>query len=581
MRRLLRKTQRYFVLISLVLLGACASTAPESQGERFTISIIGTNDVHGAFAPQRGQGGLVTLSGYVDALRAARAADGGSVLLIDAGDMWQGTLEANLVEGKSVVEAYNAMDYDAATIGNHEFDFGPEGPAATPRQPGDDPRGALKQRAREMQFPLLSANLVDTSTGKHIDWDNVSPSVMLDVQGVKVGVVGVITRSAPATTIKSNIAGLEVEPLTTAIVREAERLRNAGAQLVIVTAHAGARCADHSDPYDTSACNMQGEIMQVAKALRPGLVDHIFAGHVHGPIAHIVNEVSITSGEARTEQFGRVDFIVDRATGIVIDRSVFPPQVPCPWVDTEGACAWDGSGNVSRPAYEGIPIEPNPAVAEVSKRAVAYAESIKNEPLGPVLETPITLDGNPESPLGNLFVDAVLAGADGDIAIHNVSGGIRAILDAGPVTFGDVYQVMPFDNRVIVLDLSGAEVRRIMAAQAHNQRRRAGIAGVRVKVRCRAGSMDVRMTLDDGRVIADDDRIRLVANDFLALGGDGILTPVMPEGGFDISEGEVLTRDLLVDWFRATPGRLRASDFLTQGEPRWDVPADLPSNCSL
>ncbi|MDX1509707.1 MAG: metallophosphoesterase, partial [Woeseiaceae bacterium] len=297
MRRFLQITARCLVLVSFVLIGGCAATAPDKDAQRFTLSVIGTNDVHGAFAPQQDQGGLVTISGYVDALRAARAADGGAVLLIDAGDMWQGTLEANLVEGKSVVEAYNAMGFDAATIGNHEFDFGPEGDAATPRNPGDDPRGALKQRAREMNFPLLSANLIDEATGKHIDWDNVSPSVMLDVQGIQVGVIGVITRSAPATTIKSNIAGLEVEPLARAITREAERLRAAGAHLVFVAAHAGARCSDHSDPYDTSACNMQGEIMQVAQTLQPGLVDHIFAGHVHGPIAHIVNEISITSGE--------------------------------------------------------------------------------------------------------------------------------------------------------------------------------------------------------------------------------------------------------------------------------------------
>ena len=66
--------------------------------------------------------------------------------------MWQGTLESNLGEGAAVVDAYNAMGYTAAAVGNHEFDFGPAGPAAIPEQPGDDPRGALKLRIAEAQF---------------------------------------------------------------------------------------------------------------------------------------------------------------------------------------------------------------------------------------------------------------------------------------------------------------------------------------------------------------------------------------------------------------------------------------------
>ena len=129
-----------------------------------TLSIIGTNDVHGGIVPRDGRGGLAVLGGYAANLRAARARDGGAVLLIDAGDIFQGTLESNLSEGAEVVAAYNALGYAAATIGNHEFDFGPVGSAATPQQPSDDPRGALKQRAAEARFPFLAANLIDAAT---------------------------------------------------------------------------------------------------------------------------------------------------------------------------------------------------------------------------------------------------------------------------------------------------------------------------------------------------------------------------------------------------------------------------------
>ncbi len=189
-----------FTLAAGLLASACGPDAPASQ-DRFLISLIGTNDVHGVFSPEPDRGGLVTISGYVDAVRAARAEDGGAVLLIDAGDMWQGMLESNLTEGATVVEAYNAMGYTAAAIGNHEFDFGPIGEAPTPQNEDDDPRGALKQRASEMDFPLLAANLIDQSTGKLVDWNNVSPSVLIDVQGIKVGIIGVMTELALITTI--------------------------------------------------------------------------------------------------------------------------------------------------------------------------------------------------------------------------------------------------------------------------------------------------------------------------------------------------------------------------------------------
>ena len=182
-----------------------------------TLSIVGTNDLHGGILPRDGRGGLALLGGYLKNLREARARDGGAVLLIDAGDMFQGTLESNATEGASVVAAYNALGYTAAAIGNHEFDFGPVGPAATPRTPGDDPSGALKARASEATFPFLAANLVDAASGRAVEWANVKPAVLVQAAGVKVGIIGVMTRGALTATIASNVGGLSVAPLAETI----------------------------------------------------------------------------------------------------------------------------------------------------------------------------------------------------------------------------------------------------------------------------------------------------------------------------------------------------------------------------
>src|SRR5512143_603953 len=84
-----------------------------------TLSIVGTNDLHGALER------LPLLAGFIANLRAARAADGGGVVVVDGGDMFQGTLESNLAEGTDIVRAYNYLGYAAAAVGNHEFDYGP------------------------------------------------------------------------------------------------------------------------------------------------------------------------------------------------------------------------------------------------------------------------------------------------------------------------------------------------------------------------------------------------------------------------------------------------------------------------
>jgi len=568
------------LLISL-LVSACTNNESASL-ESIRISVIGTNDVHGALMMEKERGGLATLSGYIDAVRAAREEDGGAVLLIDAGDMWQGTLASNLNEGAAVVEAYNAMGYTAAAIGNHEFDFGPIGDAATPMNEGDDPRGALKQRANEMEFPLLAANLVDKSTGNLVAWNNVSPAVLVDVQGISVGIIGATTENTQATTIASNFVGLETESLLVAITREAKQLRSQGAQLVIVTAHAGSRCEDFADPHDLSSCDMDGEIMRLVSALPVGLVDHINAGHTHQRVAHIVNDISITSSLSQTRTFSRTDFIISRQSGEVLSRQIYAPQTPCPFTKASSdECAWEDGDQVSVAKYEGRPVTPNVRVLEISGKAADVARDRSNEALGPYLETPFLLHGNPESALSNLFTTAILDLVDGDIAIHNVSGGIRATLPAGPLTYASVFEVFPFDNRVVVLDLSGAELRKIIGQQAHNHQRRAGFAGMRVYVECNDDVMNIRMLRQDGSNILDNDRVAVITNDYLALAGDNILTPAMPEGGFAFGGNGPLTRDVLVEWFRLQPARMNAADFQSTDNPRWTLPDELAASCTL
>ena len=278
--------------------------------------MLGTNDLHGHLES------LPVFGGFVANLRRVRAQDGGAVILVDAGDMFQGTLESNLNEGGAVVRAYAALGYIAVALGNHEFDYGPVGPAASVAtgqehrpDPAHDPRGALRARAAEAPFPFLDANLVEPATGRPPAWTNVVPGVVREVDGVKLGIVGVTTSGTARTTLAANFSGLTVTPLAPAIAATAADLRRQGATVVIALAHAGGDCHRFDDPTDLRTCDEHDEIFEVARALPAGAVDLIVAGHTHKGVAHRVNGIPIVEAFSNGRAFDRVDLTIDRASG--------------------------------------------------------------------------------------------------------------------------------------------------------------------------------------------------------------------------------------------------------------------------
>ena len=565
---------------------ACAETgsppvvAPAAP--TITLSVIGTNDLHGGILQRGDRGGLALLGGYVANLRAARARDGGAVVLLDAGDMFQGTLESNLNEGASVIDAYNALRYTAAAVGNHDFDFGPVGVPATPQAPDDDPRGALKARAAQASFPLLAANLIDEATGQPVNWPNIKPSATITVAGLRVGIIGVMTARALSGTIAANIGGLRVAPLAETIAAEARRLRADGASVVLVTSHAGGRCTSFMLPTDLSSCEPAEEIMQVAAALPRGLVDAIVAGHAHSGMAHEVAGIALIEAYMGGRAFGRVDLVVDRVTRRVVEHRIFAPRDLCARVDP-GTVRCDPEGASSgriRAEYEGAPVVADQAVARRIAPAVQAAESQKKVPLGVLLPAPIRRAGSTDSPLGNLFADAYRAGAPGaDVAINNTSGGLRADLPAGPLTYGGVFEVMPFDNRLVTFHLTGGELRKVLTTQISRNPALVGISGVHARVTCERGTVNVGMLRPNGAPIADTDRLLIATSDFLATGGDAIFAPVAPKEGFTIERDIGLVRDVVVDTLRKRGGTLREEQLVDAANPRWTLPGRAPVVC--
>jgi len=470
-----------------------------------TLSFLGLNDLHGRLRA------LPAFAGYVENVRRARAADLGGVAVVDAGDMFQGTLESNSSEGASVLTAYQALGMTVGTLGNHEFDFGPVGDAVE-----GDPQGAIRARIREASFPILSANLVVRGTHDSPAWDKLKRSVIIDIAGVNVGFVGLLTRETPSIVRAAWFAGLDVDELAPALERESRALRAAGAQVVVAVAHAGADCKDCSVATDLSSCAPDAEIFALARAVPPGTVDAIFGGHTHAGVAQLVNGVPIAEGYAMGRAFSRIDLVVDTATHHLLKSTVFPPHDLCPQLADGGGCPLFD--------YEGQAVVEDPKLIAAIAPALAQADTVRKAPLGPTLSEPIRGAHDRESPLGNLFADLLheaVKGADG--ALLN-GGTLRSNLPAGALDYGQLFEAMPFDNTVATLRLTGAQLKALLVK--HLSREAHGIvsiSGFRVQARCGHAGLELKLQRTNGKAVSDRESLLLATSDYIATGGDDLV----------------------------------------------------------
>ncbi|HUS31491.1 MAG TPA: 5'-nucleotidase C-terminal domain-containing protein [Kofleriaceae bacterium] len=563
------------LVVCLVLVAACSQPAtkhvdhgpPVAKKGARTLTIIGTNDLHGAIDR------LPLLAGFINNVRAAREADGGGVLLVDAGDMFQGTLESNLAEGEDVVRAYNAIGYTAAAVGNHEFDFGPEGPSVVAKSVEEDPRGALKARAAEAKFPFLVSNINDQKSGNRIKWPNMPSSILVEVAGTMVGVIGAATESTPFTTMPANFTGLVMAPTAQAIAKEAEALRARGAQVIVVVAHIGSACKDVEKPNDLSSCKTDEEVFKVISDLPKGLVDVWVGGHTHATVAHRIKDVAVIESYSSGRAFGRVDLrITDTHVSAV---QIHKPQLLCP-LDSEGNPP--PAADCHPEAYEGKPVVPDADVQKIADEASAKAAPRRDEKLGVQLTAIVTKSYSLESAEGNWFTDLMLAARpDAQLALTN-GGGLRADIPAGELTYGRLYEAMPFDNRFAIVEMKGKHVRRLVTT---NIQRGSGIyswGGLVAKARCKSGQLDVEIKVA-GKPIADEASYKVVTSDFLASGGDmsviGRLK--LPEGAIQMTD--VIIRDAIADVLRKKKGKLDPATLYSPAKRRLDYEGERPVEC--
>jgi len=521
--------KRFSPLVLFLLAAACASVRPPA--EPVHVVIVGTTDVHGWFnghveTPPGGGpgvlwGGLPALTSYVEALRAE---NGGRLLLVDSGDMFQGTLESNIFEGEAVVRGYNAMGYTAAAVGNHEFDFGPIGPEAIPRKPGDDPLGALKRNAELAMYPLLSANMVDKATGQTPTW--ARRSILVRSGGAKIGIIGLSTPDTPNVTMGVNVAGLSFTDPIAATVAEARELRAKGADAIVVIAHMGGNCSNMQDPHSLESCDRQQEAIEYLETIPPGTIDAFFAGHTHSNMRQYVNGIPAMQGLAMSREFSTLDLWIDPAHDRVTKSEIRPLTMICSFV-YEGTEVCDpktaakGAKLVPR-VFGKETITPDVRVAKVIDPFLRRVADKRDEKVGIVVATPFTRNYSAESPLGDLIADALRRSAGADVALMN-SGGIRSDLPAGDLTYGDIFAVSPFDNYPALVILTGAQLVEVLRGTTTGARGIMQVSGIRYTYDAGKKGLDrfVSVEREDGSPIDPEKLYTVIMPDFIAAGGDG------------------------------------------------------------
>lgn len=482
-------TRRLVALCLLVLSTACtagtidtpsasASFAPSPARASASplaadrIQILHTDDIHGhldsdtvksganAFA----QGGMAVLAGEA-ALYRQRAPD--RTLLLDGGDAWQGTFISNVNKGQAVTQAMSLMKYDAMSVGNHDFDWGQD---------------VLAQRAKEASFPFLATNVVETATGKLPSY--LKPYIVKDLGIAKVGVIGVTNPESNTIVKATSVAGLKFGPAAQ-VAPFVTQLRSQ-VDIVVVLAHIGS----------ADAAKLARDV--------PG-IDIIVAAHDHAPLqtGRVEGTTTIVDAGAYTQYLGHLEVVVDPATHKMKDAL------------RSGELVAVASSNT---------VKADPEVAKIVDTQRAEADKYTSRVVGTLVSN---LDGSSrdENAIGNMITDAFVEygtqqGWKTDVAFYNAAG-IRGSLKAGPVTYGQLYEVLPFGNAIVTVDLTGVQLREVLEDAA-------GRAG---RLQIGGGSFAYRFTNPAGqRVLSatiagaplDPARTYHVATiDYLLLGGDG------------------------------------------------------------
>lgn len=432
-----KKTKRFLntvvVLLFVFSLFPFAATATpiKASPDAVSFTILHTNDFHGQLEPAGSNPGASRVATVINNVRSAVGSS--NVLLLDAGDEMQGSLLSNLQKGAPTIDVFNNMGYQVATLGNHEFDWG---------------QTVLISRTNEATYPFIAANIVVSDTGScaTAGWtvpSFISAPYITQTVGVTdtvtVGIIGVSTIETPYITIAEATEGLCFKDPAESILHYYDELA-AVSDVLVVLSHLG--YTDGGYGYGLSVYGDQTLAGLLNDAGKP--VDLIIGGHSHTNLAAatVVDDTTIVQAYYNGRRVGRADITVDSG-----DVSINWAPLTVAITETQDATIQGIiDGYTSDPEYQ----------AQINQ-VIGYTD------------VPIVRNYNGDSLMGYFVNDAIYnelnndATTDNDVdMVFNNPGGLRAdIVGASypyTLTYGALYNVLPFGNQTIVGDMTGVQI---------------------------------------------------------------------------------------------------------------------------
>jgi 2',3'-cyclic-nucleotide 2'-phosphodiesterase (5'-nucleotidase family) len=503
------------------LLGAfptLASAAAALESDTVCISILHTTDLHGHILPTADYDGNPDYGGLARCaaqIRRWRRQNSNSIL-IDVGDVYQGTDVSLRNKGELMIDLFNHLRYDAWIVGNHEFDWGIE---------------TFLNALQRSAMPVLAANTVlngkaaGASSESEHPFAKIQPLIIKEIAGIKLAVIGVTTPGMPFWLGPEFTRGIEfqnpVEPVRRAVARAKDERANA----IVLSGHMGLKMRTGGDDFANTVMALTSEFPETAVFV---------AGHTHQAIpSRLINGALLTQADHFGIHVGRVDLLFDRNSKKLLHR-----ETMCELMDQR--------------------VHPDHVIVSRAKSQLAESDAALSSPVGELAET-LRGRSRPGAPsdverlIGvaisealmerNVPVDGVMHGAFDD----------RAGLVAGSKTLNDIWNLIPYENYIVTAQLSPEEIKTVMEEVFASHEKR-NLLGFELKTQGRGNDCRiVSIALVDGRPLDRSKKYNIAFNSFDSRSGGHHFMKLRallerPEANYVLHP--VQTRDALIDYFQ-------------------------------
>jgi 5'-nucleotidase / UDP-sugar diphosphatase len=483
-----------------------------------TISILHTTDLHGHILPTLDYDGRPDLGGLARCTTQIRRwrAENPNSILIDIGDVYQGTEFALGDRGRMMIDLFNLLRYDAWIVGNHEFDWGIE---------------PFLRAVDRSEMPVLAANTVleGKPAGDFSDARNpfakIQPYILKEVAGIRLAIVGLTTPGMPFWFLPGFIKGIEFRNPVESARRAIRRARAAGADAVIVAGHMGLKERTGGDDFANCVMLLTSEFPEAAVFI---------AGHTHQDIpSRLTNGVVLTQADHFGIHVGRVDLLFDRSSGKLVRREA----------RTE---IMDSSFSL------------DPVVLSRTQPQLDRAAAVLATPIGELADTlSVNSSAGEPSDVALLIAAAISeALARRGLAIDGVFHGLfeeEHAFRTGPKTIGDIWQILPFESYLVTGEFMPTDLKVVME-EVWQSREVRNLSGFRMIVEGHGKDRRLRsLRLADGRPLNPARRYRVALNTFDARSAGHRfmkLRAILERPEARRTFHPVQTREALIDYFR-------------------------------